>query len=178
MQMLGAGGMPLLTDGARAADVDNPRGYFELEAAKRTRDDASWVTRAAGRAVKLVHLLVPALPDGPRYRVVLVRRRLVEVLASQRAMLARRGASDDGLSDSRLAAVFSAQLDEVVRWAERRPQAALLEVDYAAAVARPGLAAAALGRFLPADLDEAAMAAAVDPSLWRQRAATRDVLAG
>ena len=27
MQMLAAGGMPILSDGERQADVDNPRGY-------------------------------------------------------------------------------------------------------------------------------------------------------
>ena len=31
MQMLGGGGMPLLTDGVRLADEDNPRGYFEFD---------------------------------------------------------------------------------------------------------------------------------------------------
>ena len=35
MQLLEAGGMPLMTDGERAADVDNPRGYYEWEAIKQ-----------------------------------------------------------------------------------------------------------------------------------------------
>ncbi len=39
MQMLEAGGMPVLTDDLREADEDNPRGYYELEAVKRTKDD-------------------------------------------------------------------------------------------------------------------------------------------
>ena len=60
MQMLAAGGMPVLTDGVRAADPDNPRGYFEFEPAKRTAADGAWVGEAVGKAVKLVHLLVPA----------------------------------------------------------------------------------------------------------------------
>ena len=30
MQMMSAGGMPVLTDGQRSADDNNPRGYFEL----------------------------------------------------------------------------------------------------------------------------------------------------
>jgi hypothetical protein len=30
MQMLAAGGMPILTDGRREADDDNPLGYFEF----------------------------------------------------------------------------------------------------------------------------------------------------
>jgi hypothetical protein len=35
MQMLVAGGMSPLSDGERAADADNPRGYFEYEPIKQ-----------------------------------------------------------------------------------------------------------------------------------------------
>ena len=35
MQMLAAGGMSILTDGERQADVDNHRGYYEWERIKR-----------------------------------------------------------------------------------------------------------------------------------------------
>ena len=35
MQMLAAGGLPVLTDDKRAADDSNPRGYYEFEAAKK-----------------------------------------------------------------------------------------------------------------------------------------------
>ena len=35
MQMLAAGGMPVLIDGERQADADNPRGYYEWERIKR-----------------------------------------------------------------------------------------------------------------------------------------------
>ena len=36
MQILAAGGLPVLSDGVRAADEDNPYGYYELEAVKKT----------------------------------------------------------------------------------------------------------------------------------------------
>ena len=55
MQMLEAGGIEPLTDGIRSADADNPRGYFELEAVKRTGTDAAWLAQAQGRAVKVIH---------------------------------------------------------------------------------------------------------------------------
>ena len=66
MQMLGAGGMPLLTDEVRGADEDNPRGYFEFEPVKRTREDAGWVWQARGKAVKVIYALLRDLPDGFR----------------------------------------------------------------------------------------------------------------
>ena len=38
MKMLEAGGIPPLTDHIRTADVDNPKGYYEFERAKKLRD--------------------------------------------------------------------------------------------------------------------------------------------
>src|SRR5512134_4034770 len=95
MQMLVAGGVPILVDGARPADADNPRGYLEFAPVKRLREDASWLPRARGRAVKVVVPLVCDLPPSERYRVLLVERDVREVLASQRTMLAGRGHAPD-----------------------------------------------------------------------------------
>jgi len=167
MQMLRAGGHPILTDGARAADAHNPRGYLELEAVKATRRDTSWVPDAVGRAVKVIHALVPALPEGFDYRIVLVTRPLVEVVASQRAMLARPSEAEAGLSEQRLVEIFAAQLRELERWAEREG-ARLLRLDYPGLVAAPQAGATALSRFLGGGLDEGAMAAAIEPALHRQ----------
>ena len=169
MQMLGAGGMELLTDGARRADRDNPRGYFELEAARSLPTDAEWLERAVGRAVKLVHVLVPRLPAERSYRILLMRRDWREVLASQRVMLEHRGGVPEGPSEERLAEIFDTQLAEVERWVALRPQAELLEVDYNALVRDPLGAARRVVAFLEGGLDADDMAAAVLPSLYRQR---------
>ena len=42
MQMLQAGGLPAMTDGLRAADDNNRRGYLEYEPVKRLRADNRW----------------------------------------------------------------------------------------------------------------------------------------
>jgi len=64
MRMLEAGGIPPLTDGLRAADADNPRGYYELERVKKLPDDTSWMGEARGRAVKIISALLKYLPPG------------------------------------------------------------------------------------------------------------------
>ncbi|MBM3861905.1 MAG: tetratricopeptide repeat protein, partial [Verrucomicrobia bacterium] len=89
MQMLRAGGLPVLTDGARAADENNPRGYFEFEKAKQLATDNSWLTSAKGKVVKIVTQLLRALPSSNecRYRVIFMQRNLDEVIASQQKML-------------------------------------------------------------------------------------------
>ena len=170
MQMLAAGGLPVLRDDARPPDADNPRGYYEYEPVKRLAACSSWIAGARGRAVKVIHLLVPKLPSAIAYRVVLMRRPLAEVIASQDAMLARRGgAPEDALPAGRLAEVYEAQLGELRAWVGAARERALLELDFHALLADPGAGAAALDDFLGGGLDRAAMAAAVDPALRRQR---------
>ena len=42
MKMLEAGGLPLLLDGVRTADEDNPKGYFEFERVKDMAGEQDW----------------------------------------------------------------------------------------------------------------------------------------
>ena len=64
MRMLEAGGVPVLTDEKREADEDNLRGYYEDERVKQLREDASWITEAEGKAVKVISYLLRHLPNG------------------------------------------------------------------------------------------------------------------
>ncbi len=169
MQMLAAGGMPLLSDGLRAADNDNARGYLEFQPVKRLREDNSWMANAAGRALKVVCPLVRELPEGYRYRVILMKRPLEEVLASQRAMLARQGRQGSAIADSRLAEIFERRLAEAETWLQKQAHISSLTVHYHDCLAQPAVVAAAVNRFLGGGLNEQAMAAAVEPSLRHQR---------
>lgn len=170
MRMLAEGGIPPLTDGVRAADCDNPHGYFEYEPVKRTKEDAGWVASASGRAVKMVHLLLRDLPQTGSYRVVLMRRDLSEVVRSQRLMLERLGRDAGKLSDQRKAEIFAAQLDDTERWLRTSAAFSCLAVDYNELVANPRPHAERVSAFLGGALDVAAMCAVVDPTLWRNRA--------
>lgn len=168
MRMIAAGGIPALTDGVRAADADNPHGYFEFEPVKRTKQDPSWLGQARGRVVKMVHLLLMDLPAGYDYRVVMMHRDPDEVIASQRKMLERAGrpSGDPGV----LRRVFAAQMDGVRRWLEASPHVRALDVSYNAMLADPRAEAARVATFLGLSGRTDAMAAAVDPSLYRNRA--------
>ena len=168
MQMLAAGGLPVLPDGARPPDAHNPRGYFEFEPAKALAMNADWLPRAVGRAVKVVHTLVTALPEGFDYRLVLVRRELAQVVASQDALLA--GHAPPGPSAQRLAEIYARQLVELEHWLGGRPGFSVLELDYGRLLADPSRAARSLDGFLGVGLDTEAMAGAVAPDLWHQRA--------
>ena len=174
MQMLAAGGIPPLTDEQRASDESNPRGYLELEAVKRLKQDRSWLPEARGRAVKIIHLLLPELAapvsgSELQFRVVMMRRPVEEVVASQRAMLARQGKAAAALPDAQLGKLFADQLERVERLLAERPNFQICPVQYPALVADPAAEAARINAFLDSSLDEAAMTQAVDPSLYRER---------
>ena len=170
MKMLTAGGLPLLTDGLREPDDDNPEGYFELEQVKALAiGDQAWLSEAQGRAVKIISSLLRFLPATYSYSVILMQRRINEVLASQRRMLVRRGEPVDTLSDAKLAAISAKHLQQVQAWLAAQPNIAVLTVDYNALVADPPQHAAWVNSFLGEHLNVAAMCAAVNPQLYRNR---------
>lgn len=169
MKMLETGGMEVVVDNIRTADIDNPRGYYEFEPVKQTKNDASWIAPAIGKAVKMVYLLLLDLPPDHEYRVVFMRRNLDEVLASQKAMLDRLGKASP-LDDAKMAALFRDQLAKFDAWAKTRPNLKLLDISYNDAVADPAPVAAEVNRFLGGGLDVDAMSRTVDPSLYRNRA--------
>ncbi len=170
MQMIAAGGIPAFTDSLRAADTDNPRGYYELERVKALKTDKSWLDDARGKVVKVIHMLVAELPDDRAYRVVFLERDLKEVVQSQATMLARNAKTGATIPAERLMAVYSAQLSQVHAWLAARPNFRVLRVRHAELIASTAFSTHAMNEFLGGDLDEAAMKAAVDPSLHRNRA--------
>jgi hypothetical protein len=169
MQMIQAGGIAALTDGLRSPDEDNPRGYLEFEAVKKTRQDPSWLNDADGKVVKLVHLLLYDLPNDRKYRVVFMRRRIDEVLASQRKMLQRQGKPGAAISDAQLSAVFQSQIDKLFAWLPQQPHLSLLEVAYNELLIDAKPIITRINTFLGGGLHESAMLAAIDPSLYRNR---------
>jgi tetratricopeptide (TPR) repeat protein len=178
MQMLEAGGMELLSDGLRAADGSNPRGYQEFEPVKSLGRTPAllWIDKARGKALKIVAPLLPHLPPGRPYRIVFVERPLKAVLASQQAMLE---ASDQASvrppnrrSERQLASAYLQQVANVGGVLRKNAgTVTLLSLDYDAAVETPAVAASRINRFLGGGLDEVAMAGAVAPGLRRQRIA-------
>ncbi|MBN2562275.1 MAG: alkaline phosphatase family protein [Phycisphaerae bacterium] len=168
MQMLKAGGMTILADDARAADEDNPRGYFEFAKARALRRDRAWLEDARGKAVKIVAPLLPSLPLGLDGRIIFMERELSEVVASQKSMLAHRGRQGSKLPDAELARVLASQVRQVKLVLATR-EIPTLFVSYHDALADPASVAARVNAFLGGALNEPAMAAAVDPSLHHRR---------
>jgi len=171
MRMLEQGGLELVVDGERAADEDNPKGYFELERVKDLDKggDTSWLKDARGKAVKIISQLLLHLPGTYNYRVVFMLRDLTEVLASQRKMLERRGEPTEG-DDEQMRRLYEQHLDKVRFILRRRPWFETLYVQHREVLRDPQAQARRIAAFTGHPLDVERMAAAVDPSLHRNRA--------
>jgi predicted AlkP superfamily phosphohydrolase/phosphomutase/tetratricopeptide (TPR) repeat protein len=160
MQMLAAGGVPVLTDELRQADENNPRGYFEYEPVKNLLADSNWLRETRGKAVKIVAPLMGALPGGVACRVILCERDLDEVLDSQDRMLERKGEATRG-DRNLLRGEYSRILARVKAMLGRRPCTGVLVIEHGSALKEPMKAAENLNRFLGGRLDVEKMAAAV-----------------
>jgi len=84
-------------------------------------------------------------------------------------MLARRGETST-TSDERMTELFEEHLGKVRRLLREDPRFEALEVPYAEVIADPGTQAERIARFVGLPVDVGRMAAAVDPSLYRNRA--------
>jgi hypothetical protein len=168
MQMLAAGGMPLLTDLERKPDIDNPRGYCEWEPIKLLPKEPDRIDEAEGKAVKVISQLLLSLPRGRSYKLIFMERPLPEVLASQDEMLKRRGAIES-VDHGLLTSAFRDHMREVVAFLEQREDIPVCRMGYRKVLADPSGSAKAVRDFLGLDLNMEAMAREVDPSLYRNR---------
>lgn len=169
MRMLEAGGMEVVVDNLRTADEDNPAGYYEFEPVKKTKQDTSWIDEARGKAVKMVYRLLYDLPAGYSYRVIFMRRKIEEVLASQKKMLERNGKVDPAVSDDEMEKLFRSQLQKFEQWVATQPQFQMLEVSYNEMLSNPDPAVEKINSFLGGQLNADAMIEVVDPNLYRNR---------
>jgi hypothetical protein len=169
MKMLEAGGLEPLTDNIRAADEDNPRGYFEFERVKQIEHDKAWLEDARGRAVKLISALLKHLPPTHSYKVIFMRRAMPEILASQRQMLIRREEPADAVPDDKMAAMFEKHVAQVESWLAAQPNIETIYVSYNEVMkdARPH--AERINDFLGGALKVDAMIQVADQTLYRQK---------
>jgi tetratricopeptide (TPR) repeat protein len=175
MQMLAAGGMSVLSDNLREADKDNPRGYFEFERVKNLLKDSKWLFEARGGAVKIVVPLLAALPPGLPCRVILCERDLEEVVDSQeRMLLSRSRPVPPPERRGMLKNEYARALARVKVMLTERPETQLLLIEHRTAICNSRVTAERIDHFLGGALDVAKMAAAIDPTLYRNHGLPRD----
>lgn len=85
MALLQKAGIPIFSDGKRAADNHNPKGYFEWEGLKQLPFGAE-LPDTKNQALKVVAPLLPYLPADRRYKVIWMDRPIFELVISQAKM--------------------------------------------------------------------------------------------
>jgi hypothetical protein len=171
MQMLAAGGMPILSDGERKADEDNPRGYYEWERVKLLPRQPELIAEADGKAVKVISQLLFALPANKTYRILFMERPLAEVVASQAEMIRRRASAGPPLPQAALLQALQAHLNQVDAWLKQQSNISLCRVDYRQLISEPERLAHTVQEFVQFPLDVSAMPRQVDSALYRNRSA-------
>lgn len=170
MKMLDAAGLPLVVDGVRTADEDNPKGYYEYEPVKdlAKTGDKSWLLETRGKGVKIISYLLKELPANHNYKVLFVRRELSEVLASQAKMLDRRE-EVSATDDQRMIELYENDLWKVSYLLKHGAHFEVLPLHYTRVIEQPLAEATRVNRFLGGRFDPMKMAAVVDPELYRNR---------
>jgi len=170
MKMLAEGGMQIVTDAIRAADDDNPNGYFELETVKSLPEgNFTWLQDAGGKAVKVISSLLEHLPSEYAYKVIFMEREIKEILASQQKMLANRNETSK-LNDSEMELQFRNHLAAMKAWLVRQANIEVLYVNFNALVADPGPFCNRISGFIGAPLDIPRMISIPSEKLYRNRA--------
>jgi hypothetical protein len=170
MKMLEATGLEILTDNLRAADENNPRGYYEFERVKKLKEgDSDWLSLAQGKVVKVISALLEYLPGHYQYKIIFMHRNMGEILSSQRQMLNRVGVQNNQVPDEKLAELFEKHLKKMEAWLKQQPNMNTLYINYNQILRDPIVDVNRINSFLGGNLDIDAMINVIDQKLYRER---------
>ncbi|HLO29928.1 MAG TPA: sulfotransferase domain-containing protein [Anaerolineales bacterium] len=173
MRMLAEGGLPIITDGLRRADPDNPNGYLEFETVRQmSAGNIDWLTHARGKGVKVISALLEYLPSDYSYKTIFMEREVKEILASQRKMLDHRNEKAK-VNDAEMETQIRKHLSVMKPWLVRQPNMEVLYVNYNALIAEPGPFCEQIAEFLDIPLNQARMLAVPNRRLYRNRVAPK-----
>ena len=132
VQMLAAGGLPILSDDPLGQTVTDWSPARLLSAKPQVLADAQ------GKAVKVLSPLVLALPLIHHYKILFVHRPIAEIVVSQQQVLARSGQSLQGLTPEEAGRLLARHRSAILTQLRVAPNVDLLELDYPALCRDPG----------------------------------------
>ncbi len=169
MKILEAGGMEVVTDNIRKTDEDNIYGYYEYERVKKIKENNIWLKETRGKVLKIVSKLLYELPSNENYKIIFIKRKMNEILASQRKMLERMGKSTGGTSDGEMEMLFNKHLSKIAKYIEEKKYIDVIYINYNDFVKSPNVQIKTLNRFLNNKLNIEKAVKVVDKSLYRNR---------
>jgi hypothetical protein len=164
MQLFSKSGIPILSDGLREKDINNPEGYYELEAVKGIVKDNSFLKDAVGKVVKIVAPLPMFLDKNFKYRVVFMRRDMDEILRSQEKMLSK----DQTSEREKFRTIYEFHLNKTYKFFKEN-SIPYIDINYKELVAEPENEISKLIEFCDIKTPLEELAIVVKPELYRNR---------
>jgi predicted AlkP superfamily phosphohydrolase/phosphomutase/tetratricopeptide (TPR) repeat protein len=165
MQMLNKGGIEVLTDNNRKADISNPKGYFEYNPVMSIHKNNSWLKLAKNKSVKVVAPLLKFLDPKYRYKVIFMNRDLTEIVRSQQKMIGK----DIEVLPLRLFESYKKHLNQVETWKNKEPGVELIYVNFKDALINTEDVVNKVTSFIDISMDIEQMRDCVDKSLYRNK---------
>ncbi len=167
MQILKAGGIPISFDKLRGPDVNNPRGYFELEDGKIINKLMRGVFPFElyhGMFIKITAYGLKYLPEG-KYKIIYSERNIDEILDSMEKMIGEKDLDRSKTKDS-----FQ-KLNQIIKnKIKSRMDVDALFMNYNKIIKNPEENIKKIGVFLNINnLNIKEMVDVIDPGLYRQR---------
>jgi len=164
MQIMERTSLPILSDSHREKDINNPEGYYELEAVKGIVKNNSFLKDAEGKVVKIVTPLPLFLDKTLNYRVLFMRRDLEEILHSQEKMLGK----DQSSEREKFKTIYELHLKKTYQFFVSN-NIPYLDISYKELIQNPENELEKIIAFLEIDANWQDLASAVNPSLYRNR---------
>jgi hypothetical protein len=164
MQIFAKSNVQVMSDGQREKDINNPEGYYELEAVKAIVKDNSFLKEAKGKVVKIVAPLPIFSDKSLKYKVVFMRRDMDEILRSQEKMLSK----DQTSEREKFRTIYEFHLNKTYKFFKEN-NIPWLDMNYKDLVSDPEKEIRRLIHYcgLESGLEE--LAAVVKPELYRNR---------
>ncbi len=171
MQMLNAGGIPILYDLDRAPDNNNPLGYFEHKRIKNLSEakDVSWLESYKGYAVKIVSPILSQISIPFPVKVIFLLRPLQEVIMSQRKMIHQDNSSAKSIESNKLHSIFEKHIHQTLKILSQNPFVNVLGIDFPQIFINPEQIIEKLDNFLDGNLDKEKMKSTIHPNLYRNK---------
>jgi hypothetical protein len=167
MQILKAGGIPISFDKSRKPDVNNPKGYFELEGGKiinKLMGGVFPLKLYLGEFIKITAYGLKYLPKG-NYKIIYSERNIEEILDSMEKMTGEIDSDRSQIKDS-----FQKLNNMIKKKIISRDDAEILFLNYNEIMKNPKKNINKIGGFLKIkDLDVEEMMRVIDIGLYRNR---------
>ncbi|MFM6935543.1 MAG: sulfotransferase domain-containing protein [Flavobacteriales bacterium] len=167
MQLCQAANDDIYCDAIRQEDINNPKGYFELEAVKGIVKDQSFLQNAEGKTIKIVAPLVTFIDLSFNYRVIFMLRDLDEVLSSQEKMLGK----DQQDQREKLKSVYQLHIEKSRKFLSAN-HIPFLEMEHRQLFLEPEQSLKQLIDFCEWDVTVEQLKKVIDGSLYRNRKET------